>query len=134
MKSVFLDTNIILYMIDRRDQAKTAAVFDLVHRLHRQASISVQVLQETYWAATRKLGVPPNEARELVESWSKRRVFQPGPDDVINAIDTSERYRISFWDAMIVEAAAALGCDVIYSEDLSHNQVMRGVRIQSPFQ
>ncbi len=37
------------------------------------------------------------------------------------------------WDAMIVHAAAELGCDVLWTEDLTDGQVIRGVRIRDPF-
>jgi len=60
-------------------------------------------------------------------------VHEPQPSDVIAAIDVSDRYRISFWHAMIVRSAAALGCDVLYTEDLNAGQRYDGVLVVDPF-
>jgi predicted nucleic acid-binding protein len=49
------------------------------------------------------------------------------------AIERSERYTISYWDAAIVAAAEALNCETVYSEDLNNGQVYGGVRVVSPF-
>ena len=54
-------------------------------------------------------------------------------DDVLHAIALHKQTRLNFWDAMIVHAAAEPGCDVLWTEDLSDGQLIRGVRIRSPF-
>ena len=53
--------------------------------------------------------------------------------DVIEAIDIHRDYKISFWDAMIVQSASALDCDVLLTEDLNPGQTYRGVRAENPF-
>jgi predicted nucleic acid-binding protein len=133
MKSAFLDTNILVYAVDPRDPRKRDAALDIIRSLSSGWSLSVQVLQEFYWASIRKLSISPSDARATTELWSRQRVVQPTPQLVIGAIDTSERYRVSFWDALIVEAAVAGQCDVLYTEDLSHGQVIRGVTVANPF-
>jgi predicted nucleic acid-binding protein len=60
-------------------------------------------------------------------------VVHATPSLVVSAVDTSERYRIGFWDALIVEAAALAKCEVLLSEDLSHGEKIRGVVVQNPF-
>jgi predicted nucleic acid-binding protein len=52
---------------------------------------------------------------------------------VLAAAETKQRFQISYWDAAIVEAARALGCDVVLSEDLSDGQDYGGVRVENPF-
>ncbi|HVR29909.1 MAG TPA: twitching motility protein PilT, partial [Thermoanaerobaculia bacterium] len=49
------------------------------------------------------------------------------------ALEAGQRWRISYWDAAIIEAARAIGCDVVYSEDLQHGQSFGGVRVVDPF-
>ena len=61
------------------------------------------------------------------------KIFGPGADDVLRAIALHKETKLSFWDAMIVHAAAELGCGVLWTEDLSDRQVIKGVRIRNPF-
>jgi predicted nucleic acid-binding protein len=133
MKSVFVDTNVLLYLVDQSEAAKSLKAREVVTEWADHITLSVQVLQEFYWVSTRKLKLPPSDARALVVLWSQKRVLQPGPELLLQAIDTSERYLISFWDALIVESAVATGCETLLTEDLNHGQVFRGVRVQNPF-
>jgi predicted nucleic acid-binding protein len=52
---------------------------------------------------------------------------------VVAAIAGSREWQISLWDALIVRSAAAAGCTLLLSEDLSHGAVFGGVRIENPF-
>ena len=133
MPTVFLDTNILLYCLDRSNEDKRQIAISLVRRHVADIAISVQVLQEFYVNATRKLGLTPSDARSQVELWSNRRVTQISSKLVLSAIDSSERYRISFWDALIVESAVLADANILYTEDLSQGQVIRGVKIVNPF-
>ena len=60
-------------------------------------------------------------------------VFAPTTDDVPAAIALHQQAKLSFWDAMVVHAAAESGCDVLWTEDLKDGQVLRGVQIRNPF-
>jgi predicted nucleic acid-binding protein len=90
-------------------------------------------LQEFYVNATAKLRVSPAFGLQIVEQLCQKRVVQISPSIIVKAIDTSERYLISFWDALIVEAAVAGGCQLLYTEDLNHGQKIRGVLVHNPF-
>jgi len=133
MKSVFADTNVLLYSVDPRDPVKQRIAIELIAEKAVNLAVSVQVLQEFYWNATRKLSLAPSKARAVVEEWSTRRVFQPDCETILRAIDTSERYRVTFWDSLIIESAASAQCDVLYTEDLNTGQVIRGIRVLNPF-
>jgi predicted nucleic acid-binding protein len=133
MPTVFLDTNILLYRLDKSQPDKRQTAIDLIREHVGEIAISVQVLQEFYVNATRKLGLTPSNARSDVELWSQRRVIQTTPQLVLSAIDSSERYRISFWDALIVESAVAADATVLFTEDMNNGQSIRGVRIVNPF-
>jgi predicted nucleic acid-binding protein len=52
---------------------------------------------------------------------------------VFAAVESCRHFRVSYWDAAIIEAARTLGCDVVLSEDLSHSQDYDGVRVENPF-
>lgn len=133
MPTVFLDTNIHLYRLDLSQPEKRNISVNLIKRHVSEITVSVQVLQEFYVNAVRNLKLSPSEARSEVEMWSRRRVIQPTSAMLLSAIDTSERYRLSFWDSLVIEAAAAADASILYTEDLNAGQVVRGIRILNPF-
>jgi len=98
-------------------------------------SISVQVLQEFYINATRKVEKPidPEIAVDILKSLARWRVHSSLPDDVIAAATLSSRHQLSFWDVMIVRSAAELRCDTLWTEDLNDGQDLEGVRLSNPF-
>jgi predicted nucleic acid-binding protein len=131
----FIDTNVLVYADDASAGAKRERALAVLAELvgASQAVVSTQVLQEYFVVATRKLGVPPEVARRKVEVLSRLDVVIVRPELVIAAIDLHRLHSISFWDALIVRAAAAASCARVLSEDLQHDQVLDGVRITNPF-
>jgi predicted nucleic acid-binding protein len=129
---VFVDSNVILYDLDERDPTKRAKVGAAIDELGHRMVISIQVLQEVYANATRKMKLPPQNVRAVIEQLSKGNVVEPNAAMVLRATDTSERNQISFYDAMIVEAAVAGRCTILLTEDLNHGQVIKGVKIVNP--
>jgi len=55
------------------------------------------------------------------------------PESVLHALDIEARYRISFWDALLIQAAESSGAAVLYSEDFAPGQTYGAVRVVSPF-
>ena len=133
MASVFVDTNIFLYCFDHSDPTKRDIALSLVTGLRDSLVTSTQILQEFYWNATRKLKMTPMEGKQAVDELGKRKVIQVSTLMISQAIDTSDLHRISFWDALIVEAASTARCSKLLSEDLNHGQVIRGIKIENPF-
>ncbi|MCZ7588155.1 MAG: PIN domain-containing protein [Gaiella sp.] len=133
----FVDTNTLVYAHDTsagpKREVATALVEDLWESGH--GCVSIQVLQELFVTLTRKLPRPvdTDTAEKAVEDFSTWTVHVPGADDVIAAIQLHNRNRISFWDAMIVRSAVALGCDTLLSEDLNAGQRYDGVLVVDPF-
>ena len=70
---------------------------------------------------------------DRIREFSAWKVFAPSADDVLAAIAIQQQSALSFWDAMIVRAAAETQCDVLWTEDLNDGQSIRGVRIRNPF-
>lgn len=133
----FVDTNVLLYAYDTAAGHRHDRAVDLVDRLWRDRSggISVQVLQEFFVNATRKVAVPVTlaAATDRLRSLSRWRVHSPLADDVLAAASWSHRHQLSFWDAMIVRSAAELHCGILWSEDLNDGQLIEGVRVRNPF-
>lgn len=97
--------------------------------------LSTQVLQEFYVSVTRKLSVPlaPETAESVVRDLSLFPIAAIDTDRILAAVRKSRTLGLSFWDALIVEAALAGGADCLLSEDMQHGQVMEGLRIENPF-
>jgi predicted nucleic acid-binding protein len=131
--TAFADTNVLVYAFDDDAPEKQAVARSLVAR--EPPTISMQVLQEFYWVVTRRLGrpVPPRTARVALRRLAAFPVFVPRPEHVLSAAEVAEDSRIAFWDALIVVAAAAAGCDVLLSEDLRTDGEILGVQIRNPF-
>lgn len=132
----FVDTNVLLYAVsaspeeaDKRRQAReTLKEPDL--------AVSVQVLQEFYYQATRTGRKPPighEQALGLIRSINHFPVQAVTGDLFYAAVAISRRFRLSYWDGAILAAARAMGCDAVYSEDLSSEQDYDGLRIINPF-
>lgn len=133
----FVDTNILLYAISNepREATKTAVALALLNAT--DLALSVQVLQEFYVQATR-LTKPDRithaQALALIESWLRFSVQETTVEILRAALATSQRFRLSYWDVAILEAARAMDCAEVLSEDLSAGQVYDGVRVRNPFQ
>jgi predicted nucleic acid-binding protein len=132
----FVDTNVLLYTVstDPREAGKRLRAGELLADPH--LAISAQVLHEFYARATRggrsgALSHP--QARALVVSFLRYPVQDLTSSIVLAATETAERYRISYWDAAILEAARVMGCREVLSEDLSHGQDYGGVVVTNPF-
>jgi predicted nucleic acid-binding protein len=132
----FVDTNVLLYAVSRdpEEQGKAERARALLDE--RDLALSVQVLQEFYVQATRESradALSHAHALKLVESFRRFQVAALSAELALAAIGTHDRFRISYWDAAIIEAARSLGCDTVLSEDLSDGQDYGGVRIANPF-
>ena len=116
----FLDSNVLAYTDDAGDRAKQAKALALYQTCRSSGSgvISMQVLQEYFVTATRKLGVVTAVARRKVELFAKMDVVIPQTEDILAAIDLVRLHSVSFWDALIVRAAQVSRCSVLYSEDM----------------
>ena len=116
---------------------KAAVAQQLLSRCASQgeAVISVQILQEFYVTVTRKLAPPltHTEAEDVVRELSHLPTVDSDANLVLDAIAASYRYRMSFWDGLIVQAALRAGATVLYSEDLQHGQLFESLTVQNPF-
>jgi predicted nucleic acid-binding protein len=132
---VFIDTNVLVYAQDsgqwRKRARSRALIEELVHS--GDGVISTQVLQEFYVASTRKLGVAPLAAKAVLKTFAAFETVQVSPELIHEAVDCSILNELSFWDALIIAAASAAGCVVLYSEDLNTGQTILGVKVENPF-
>lgn len=133
---IFIDTNIIIYAADKHEPVKRKTCRDLLKKLvssEEAGVISTQVLQEFFVTATRKLGIESLLAKEMIHSFRNFEVVIIVPTLIEEAVDISILNKISFWDSLIIAAAESARCSTLLSEDLNHNQIIRGVTITNPF-
>lgn len=133
----FVDSNVLIYAYDNQAGEKQRRARECLTELWNAGSgvLSVQVLQEFFNNATRKLADPISiaKAKEIVKLYRDWVVAPATPDQVLSAADLMVSNRLSFWDSLILAAAEAANATTLLSEDLSHGQVIAGVRIENPF-
>lgn len=134
----FIDTSVLLYAISRdpAERRKTDIAIGLLDAPVGELALSVHVLQEFYVQATRvsRQGALPHQlAEEYIEHWQGLEVQDNTLDLFRAAVVSSRRFKVSYWDAAIIEAARMMGCATVLSEDLSDGQSYAGVRVRNPF-
>lgn len=132
----FLDTNILLYAISKAPEERAKSEIALTILDEKDLALSVQVLQEFYVQATRpskKGRISSDQAALLIDSWLRFTVQEITVQIMQAALETSARFRLSYWDSAIVEAARSLRCRILLSEDMNHDQDFGGVRVINPF-
>lgn len=125
---VFLDTNILGYLLDSGKKEKVA------RRLaSAQPHVSVQVLNE-FIAVCRKAGKDRETAYALADAVANASIVH---DITLSTYRLAQalatRYQLSHWDSLIVAAATLAQCETLYSEDLQHGQVIGTVKVVNPF-
>ena len=135
MSVEFVDTNVLLYAHDGGAGKKHERSVRLLSRLVEDGAgaVSIQVLAEFYAAATKKLGISSQEAEEILADLGGWIIHRPGHADLLRAARFQRRYKISWWDALVVNSAVELGCGVLWSEDIADGQRYGSVTVRNPF-
>ncbi|HEY6141774.1 MAG TPA: PIN domain-containing protein [Thermoanaerobaculia bacterium] len=125
----------LLYAEDDSSPAKQRLAEKLVRQLTDAQSghVSMQVLQEYYSTATRKLRLSADIATLKIQAYMRWHVVTLQPNDLLIAIDLQQRYQFSIWDALIIRAAMISNCEILYSEDMQAGQRIDGLTIVNPF-
>jgi len=133
-RRVFVDTNIAVYVFDESDRAKQQAAKEVFGLSTDELVISSQVLSEFYVTVTRKLTPPLDAANaaRAVDHLSELEVVSVDDRLVGAAIATQQTHQLSYWDSLIIEAAAVAGCDEVLTEDLSAGSTVRDMLITNP--
>lgn len=132
----FVDTNILMYAHDSSAGVKHERARAVVEKLwhDRSGVLSTQVLQELCVNLRRKAARPvdPTTVRQIITDYLPWKIQVNTGESVLEALDLEKRYKISFWDALIVQAAECSGAAVLYSEDLADGQVYGSVHVVNP--
>jgi predicted nucleic acid-binding protein len=127
----FLDTSVLLYLLSE-DEFKADRAEAL---LNARGVVSVQVLNELANVGIRKLGLTWQQVGDLIAAVRERCEVEALNEEVHDdARRLAERYRLSFYDAVIVASALFASCVVLYSEDMQHGLKIDGaLTIRNPF-
>lgn len=132
----FVDTNILLYAHDRLAGVKYTRAKRLIEHLwhSQQGVLSTQVLQEFCANARKKLthAISADELKAIVEDYLNWNVVVNSPRSILKVLELEDRYRISFWDALILQAAEEAGASMLYSEELNNGEYYGSVQVINP--
>jgi predicted nucleic acid-binding protein len=132
----FVDTNVLLYSISSGPEEAGKARAALALLESADLALSVQVLQEFYVQATRSTKsdrITHDQASSLIEAYLRFPVLPTSVELVRAALNATARYRVSYWDAAIIEAARASSCPLLLTEDLDDGRNYDGVTVENPF-
>jgi len=133
-EQIFVDTNILVYAHDRDAKEKHRIASEKLKDLWSREllpSISVQVLQEFYVTLVkRKVAIPV--ARDTVTNYLEWDVISNDRSLFLEGIELQERWKLSFWDALILTAAKRAKAAILWSEDLNPGQDFDGVLVVNP--
>jgi len=133
----FVDTNVLVYAFDKSDSPKKRVAQRLMNELMEddRLRMSTQVLQELFVTLTQKVSQPcsSEEALAVLEDLTAWPLMVVDYAAIRAAAGLADRAKLSFWDALVVVAAARAGAAVLYTEDLNDGQEIFGVRISNPF-
>lgn len=137
----FVDTNIFIYAHntsarDREAGLKHERARQLLEHLWTtgQGALSTQVLQELCVNLRRRIRhpLPAAEIRKLIEDYLSWEIVINTPQSILAALEIEARYKVSYWDALILQAAESCGAAVLYSEDLAHRRRYGSVVVVNP--
>ena len=133
---ISLDTNILIYSVDRNARDRHGAAVKLVERSVRTGNCvqPLQSLSEFFNVATRKIGLDAVTAAEVVARWQAAVPIEPASnDDLRNAMRGVREHGLPFWDALLWATVRRAGVDLLISEDFQDRRIIEGVRILNPF-
>lgn len=130
-----LDTNILVYSMDRTAGARHETAKEIMRRASLgHCCLMLQAISEFYAVVTRKAMMPPADAVRVATAMMD--LFRTAPASataVRTALAAAASGRASYWDALLVASAAEAGCSAILTEDLGDGAVLLDVRVINPF-
>ena len=131
--NVFLDTNIFVYLYSEDELEKQSVVLDIVEQI--RCVTSTQVLNEFCSVCLRKLAMSVNEVSQSIrEIVATCELCYIDMDTIQKALSLKDKYGYAYYDCLVLSSAIQNGCNIVYSEDMQHNQLIEGtLKIVNPF-
>ena len=131
----FIDTNVLIYFADKRNAVKQSVARAVLSEAigNPQYALSLQVLNEFANVSLKKLGMTEDEVRQYIEAFQRIRMVLQRETWTIRALEIKKHHGIQFYDALLLVAAEAAGCDEFLTEDLNDGQMYCGIKAVNPF-
>lgn len=132
----FIDTNVLIYAAGNAPDEKAKRTMAKAILERPDCALSIQVLHEFIAQSTRpkpRAGLSFELATDLVRAWRRFPIQEMTLSLLDQGLALFRQHRFSFWDSMIVAAALAQGCDILFTEDMQHGRIVEGLRIVDPF-
>jgi predicted nucleic acid-binding protein len=135
VESFFVDSNLLLYLVDPRDELKQARASEWLEKLWMTGTgrLSWQVLHEFYWNAVKKMRLETGLARGMVDDLANWRPVENSLGLVRQAWDWMDTAQLPYWDALIIAATQHCGARFLLSEDFQSDRQFDQVRVINPF-
>lgn len=132
---ITLDTNILIYAADRKDQHRHNASLKILEKATQlDCILTLQALSEFYHVVTRKNFVNAKAALATIDEWQTIFPVVAAKFSTLNkAVTLTIKHQLSFWDAMLLVTAQEAGTTILLSEDFNHHQMIDNIRIVNPF-
>jgi len=132
-RKIFLDTNVLIYAYSETEVEKKIKVLPLLE--DEPVSLSTQVVNEFVWVMNKKFNVSMDSLRQIVINlFALYHVGVINDTTITKAIDMSSKLKLPYWDSLIVASAVEADCDILYTEDLQHGQVIENrITVRNPF-
>lgn len=132
-RKIFLDTNVLIYAYSETEVEKKIKVLSLLE--DEPVSFSTQVVNEFVWVMNKKFNVSMDSLRQVVINlFELYHVGVINDTTITKAINMSSKLKLPYWDSLIVASAIEADCDILYTEDLQHGQVIENrITVRNPF-
>ena len=130
----FIDTNVLIYFVDGRNQAKQSIARTVIADAigNPEYVMSLQVLNEFANVSLKKLGMTEDEVRQYIEAFQRMRIVFQQSGWTVRALEIRKQYGLQFYDSLLLAAAEASGCDEFWTEDLNDGQMYCGIKAVNP--
>ena len=133
-KKVFIDTNVLIYIYSIDEPDKRNIAISLFNE-NNDTVLSIQVINELVNVLSKKFLLSGNDINiKISEIIHNCEIADISLELINNALIFKDRYKYSYFDCLIIASALENDCDILYSEDMQHNQIIENkLKIINPF-
>jgi predicted nucleic acid-binding protein len=133
--NIFFDTNIWFYLFSKSDLVKKSVIIELLNHDYYYMILSPQVIGEFYNTCFKKRLIIENEINSIIKKLLfEFKIGEINYNTIIKTLEIKEKNGYTYWDSQIIASALLNGCNILYSEDMQHNQIIeKKLKIINPF-
>lgn len=129
-----VDTNVLIYAVDTQETARRPIARDLIERLARRRAFLTQQVAGEFLNVCRRRGLAAQAAIDQLEAWAGVfPIVATRWTNTVEAARLAERYRLQYWDSVLLSVAISVGGLVLFSQDMQDGFMLEGLRVIDPF-